>query len=456
MGTGGTVPGDELHDEAPRASGPRHAAPRKPLLTRLHVPTGKAVALAAMPTAMMMAMGLTPQLAVAKPLPQNPFRDGPCVSEADQEAAAEEKAAEEKKEAAERAARARAAEEAEKLAEQRAEARRRAAAEAVEKQRRKEAERQQAAQEPEDSQRATEGEEQASEAEKSEAENDSATWNPLDPLGLGKALRDLLTLGRDTEDEAGQDEATDGRTAADAERKADQEDARRSTDSQDTADTSSPVDAVEQGLRDTTDRVGEGLRDALDNGSEDGTATDGGDEKSDGKDDKATAEASDEEGKKPFPCVEEKKDPGTDERTPVVLPNQPWYLEASFVTLRGLKYHGVVNVTMANGRSKQALKFTADSVDIGDLHQLVDGPQGTTYHVQAGKGTTSTIRGGTVTMYTEELDAKLFGVIPVVFDPEHPPPLDVPFAIFTDVKIRQAGQFGGNLTIPGLHSFITN
>lgn len=43
-------------------SGPRHAAPRKSLLTKLHIPAGKAFALAAMPTAVFVGMGLTPSL----------------------------------------------------------------------------------------------------------------------------------------------------------------------------------------------------------------------------------------------------------------------------------------------------------------------------------------------------------------------------------------------------------
>ena len=54
-----------------------------------------------------------------------------------------------------------------------------------------------------------------------------------------------------------------------------------------------------------------------------------------------------------------------------------------------------------DGKTKQALKFTASSVDIGDLHQIVEGPDGTQYHVRAAKGSTSTIKGGKVTMYTE-------------------------------------------------------
>jgi hypothetical protein len=57
-------------------------------------------------------------------------------------------------------------------------------------------------------------------------------------------------------------------------------------------------------------------------------------------------------------------------------------------------------------------------------------------------------------MYTEKLKGNLFGIIPVTFSPETPPPLDVPFAIFTDVEVTQAGQFGGTLTVPGLRNTI--
>src|SRR5690606_32883352 len=82
--------------------------------------------------------------------------------------------------------------------------------------------------------------------------------------------------------------------------------------------------------------------------------------------------APDEQRRVPFPCPLEGAVAGTDEQTPVTLPNDPWYLEASSLTLYGLDYHGVVNVTTADGTVKQALKFTAERIDIGDLHQIVD------------------------------------------------------------------------------------
>ncbi|MCT2592471.1 hypothetical protein LHJ74_21605 [Streptomyces sp. N2-109] len=473
---------------------PRHAAPRKPLLTRLHLPAGKAVAMVAMPSAVLMGMGLTPQLANAKPLPKNPFKDGPCVSAPDQEADAEKKAAKEKA-AKEKAAK-------EKAAKEKA-----AKAEAArEKAAKEKAAREKAAKEP----GAGEGDEAApseqgtpdspgsdgspsgggtdgSDAGRTEREPDPepdpsepepepdpepepepGKKNPLDPLGLGEKLKDALTPKKKREAEKEAEEAAP--------------ESEKSVGKSPTEAVEETVDKAEEGVGDTVDKAEKGVEDTVE-GLRDVTGSQGGEDAQDGgggeepeeqrpgasgtsgvekddpdaEDEGAAGEASEpeEDGKKPFPCVEEKKVDGDDERTPVTLPNQPWYLEASSLALHDLDYEGVVNVTMANGKTKQALKFTSSGLDIGDLHQIVAGPQGTTYHVEAAKGTTSTIRDGRVTMYTERLEGNLFGLIPIVFDPEHPPPVNVSEAYFTKVKVTQAGQFGGTLTIPGLHQSIT-
>ena len=39
---------------------------------------------------------------------------------------------------------------------------------------------------------------------------------------------------------------------------------------------------------------------------------------------------------------------------------------------------------------------------------------------------------------------------------EHQPPIDLPIAHFTDVFVTQAGQFGGELTMTGMSSYLTN
>lgn len=164
----------------------------------------------------------------------------------------------------------------------------------------------------------------------------------------------------------------------------------------------------------------------------------------------------DPDGKQPFPCptydakalADAKLEPGIP-----LLPDEPWYLDSSLLTLYGLDYAGIVEVKTAGGKVKKVLKFTADSLDIKDLYQTV-GTGDNIAHLKSRPGSTSKIRDGKVTMYTESLKGNLFGLIPIEFTPNSPPPLNVPFAFFTHVKVVQAGQFGGNLTVPGLKNYI--
>ncbi|MFG2649384.1 hypothetical protein [Streptomyces sp. NPDC048436] len=446
------MPADEVHHEdsagEPRArSGPRHAAPRKPLLTRLHVPAGKAIAIAAMPTAVLMGMGLTPQLAQAKPLPKNPFQDGPCVTapdeaskDAEKEAdkAAEEKAAKEKAEKD-------AADKADKGEDGKATAEPTPSPSAGDKAGTDKAGTDKAEPTPSPSASDDTSGDKADEP----APEPSKTKNPLDPLGVGDALEDIFTP-----DEKQSPSPTPTPSASE-----------ESTSPEETAKDSAKdtVDDVTKPVEDTVDGVTDGVKDGADKaGDTVDKAKEEAEKAAEEAADKAKGEESadpsapDEDGKKPFPCVVEKKVDGKGEQTPSPIPNQPWNLEASSLTLKGADYQGVVNLTMPNGQSKQALKYVVQNTDIGDLHQIVDGPAGKKYHVQAEKGSTSTIRGGETTMYTESISGKLFGLIPITFDPEHPPPINIPLIYFTDVKVKQAGQFGGNLHVPGLSQTITD
>ncbi|MES4888991.1 hypothetical protein [Streptomyces sp. NPDC096012] len=147
---------------------------------------------------------------------------------------------------------------------------------------------------------------------------------------------------------------------------------------------------------------------------------------------------------------------GVDNKT--LVADDPWYLNASSLLLKGADYQGVVEVKTANGTKKKVLKYViSGGTDIGDLHQTVQDKQANkTYHVQASKGSTSTIRGGDTVMYTQSISGNLFGLIPVTFSPDSPPPLNIPLIYFTNVKVVQAAQFGGNLHIPGMHVYTTD
>ncbi|MFI2237647.1 hypothetical protein [Streptomyces chrestomyceticus] len=461
------MPGDEHETQAaaPAArTGPRHAAPRKPLLTRLHVPAGKAIALAAMPTAVLMGMGLTPQLAMAKPQPpESPFRNGPCVSAPDTAEQDAKDKAEKEKAAKDKA-------EKDKAAEEKAEKEKAAEDKAAEDGSGKD----QGSgtgnsgtddtpapgvTSPSPGKNGTSPSPPAS-AGKSTAPSPSATPSPseqnpwYDPLGVGKKLHDVFHPGGSASGTPGTSPSPSPSSSAPS---------GKDSGSGSGGTSGKPGGKAADRLKDTADKLGKAADDAEDKAGKalddaKGKADDASPSASPSPSPSSSADpnAPDADGKKPFPCVEEKKVAGTAEQPPATVPNQPWYLESSGLTLRGLDYEGVVNLTMPNGRTKQALKFTADSIDIGDLHQIVDGQAGKKYHVQAAAGSTSTIRDGKVTMYTERLQGNLFGLIPIVFDPEHPPPLNVPFAYFTKVKITQAGQFGGTLTIPGLHHSVSD
>ncbi|MEU0254461.1 hypothetical protein ABZ299_18550 [Streptomyces sp. NPDC006184] len=141
----------------------------------------------------------------------------------------------------------------------------------------------------------------------------------------------------------------------------------------------------------------------------------------------------------------------------ILVADDPWYLEASSLTLNGADYQGVVEVKTASGTTKKVLKYViSGGTKIVDLHQIVkDKQSGKTYHVQSAKGGESTIEGGKTTMYTESISGNLLGLIPVTFTPDNPPPLNIPWILFTHVKVVQAAQFGGTLTIPGMRQYTT-
>ncbi|MFG3526406.1 hypothetical protein ACGF8B_06665 [Streptomyces sp. NPDC047917] len=401
--------------------GPRHAAPRKSLLTKLHIPAGKAFALAAMPTAVFVGMGLTPKLALADDSSDIPFAPGPCVTRSDEPS--EEPSPSASKPASPSPS----------------------ATDSGDKG---------GSATPKPSATPSAGEsakpEARTEAKAAEADAPAATpsasptptksRNPLDPLGVGDALRDLFD-GPDKET------ASPSPSASTASPK---------PSATDTAEkpAKKPVEKATGAAKETADKTAAAIREAA---GKAGKPVEELDDSAKGLDAKKDEDIPDG-AKQRFPCPT--ADPealaAADLETGVpLLPDDPWILESSMLTLNGLDYEGIVEVKTYGGKVKKVLKFTAKSIDIDNLHQKTVGPAGTTTHVEARKGSKSTIRNGTVTMYTEELKGNLFGLIPVTFSPETPPPLNVPFAFFTKVKVTQAGQFGGSLKVPGLHNYFT-
>ncbi|MET9591535.1 hypothetical protein ABZY45_11225 [Streptomyces sp. NPDC006516] len=423
-------------EDLPERRGPRHAAPRKSLLTKLHMPAGKkAFALAAMPTAVFVGMGLTPRLAMADDSTDIPFAPGPCVTRSDEPSESQEPEAEPTPSATPSADAGKDDADEDKAGEDKSD----------------EAGTDDGATAPKPSASASAQDEPEDTSEEKTAPTATPTptksTNPLDPLGLGDALKDLFD-GKDEATAEPSASATE-ETPAPSESTAATEPAKEAADEvKDAAD--EVKDAADEAADETTDAI----RDAAEKAGEDVEELD--------EDVKGLDPVKDEDipdgAKERFPCPT--ADPealaAADlEQGIPLLPDAPWILETSKLTLTGLDYKGIVEVKTYNGSIKKVLKFTADTIDIRDLHQLTEGPAGTTGHVKAEEGSTSTIRNGTVTMYTESLKGNLFGIIPVTFSPETPPPLNVPFAFFTDAKVTQAGQFGGSLKVPGLQNYFT-
>ncbi|MEV6790685.1 hypothetical protein AB0M87_01505 [Streptomyces sp. NPDC051320] len=427
-----TTEGDDLSERR----GGRHAAPRKSLLTKLHIPTSKAIALAAMPTAVVVGMGLTPKLAMADDSGDIPFAAGPCVTRSDQPSDSAKPS-----ESPSPSASASSSSSADKA---------------------KTADKTKTADQAKDGSASTSAEPSPSPtgsvAKKSTASSSdqsptaSKTKNPLDPLGVGDALSSLLGGGSD-KDTASPSPTPSASASSDASKASD--DAAK-TDASTTVDktVSKVTDTVSAAAKKTADDTAQKIRDAA---AQAGKSVE--ELPADAKGLAPKADTAIPDGAKPsFPCptADPKALAAADlEQGIPALPDDAWTLKSSMLTLSGLDYKGIVEVRTGSGKIKKVLKFTSKSVDIKDLHQLTVGPNGSTGHVKAAAGSTSTIRNGTVTMYTESLKGNLFGLIPITFSPETPPPINVPFAFFTNVTVKQAGQFGGTLTVPGLQNYFT-
>ncbi|MGW0347117.1 hypothetical protein ACWDX8_10945 [Streptomyces anthocyanicus] len=461
------MPADEvkhgMDEETSRArTGPRHAAPRKPLFTRFHVPTGKAIALAAMPTAVLMGLGFTPTLALADGNDQGAPSSNSLT--ADEYKACVEAMADAEKDASESPEPSPSATDDGKQDETEPSASPSAGDTGEKPGTDKDASSSSDSgsddkddtaagdnaadgdkSEPAPSPSASEGKESvgASAAEPSPSESEKGGLLE----GIGDAIEGIFTGGEKAEETASPSPTPSasqsvGDDASDV--------VKETTDKvtgtvKDTVD--GATDAASKAAEDTKDTVAKATEDA----------------------EKAAEEAKDEVTASPSASPSEsaavdpedcpaatEEEGGVDNTLPV--PEDPWYLEASSLTLKGASYKGIVEVKTASGATKKVLKYViSKGTDIGDLHQIVkDDTTGRTHHVQAAKGSTSTIRDGDTVMYTESISGNLLGLIPITFDPKNPPPLDIPLIYFTNVKVVQAGQFGGTLHVPGLHQYITD
>ncbi|MEU3650767.1 hypothetical protein AB0E59_45955 [Lentzea sp. NPDC034063] len=136
---------------------------------------------------------------------------------------------------------------------------------------------------------------------------------------------------------------------------------------------------------------------------------------------------------------------------PVAVGGREWTLTASRLDLGGLNFVGVVDA-LVSGQLVKVLKFTANDMKIKDLVQSGEISPGVKLVTAARPGSTSTVSPGRIELYTVQLKGNLdlLGIkIPVDYTAAHPPPLNVPFATFTEVTVRNTDLIGGTLKIPG-------
>ncbi|MET8579271.1 hypothetical protein ABZX39_00105 [Streptomyces collinus] len=445
------MPADEVThgtdvDGSRARTGPRHAAPKKPLFTRFHMPAGKAIATVAMPTAVLMGMGFTSTMALA---------DNGGTSTSNSQKAADYKdcvkALDDSKDASASPTPSP------------------SASESTDK----------ATPTPTATDGAKDTQDSGSKTSPDSGSDDKATPEPTATSGssdsgsgggdtatpapsasqssggglldtVGDTIGDILTGGKGSGSSASPaptsspSSATPSPSASASSGSTDTTGSAGKGGATDTVkDTASKAaETVKDTVKDTTDKVSKTAEDTT-KAAEDAAGS-------------ATPSPSASASTSPDDCPAATDDEsGVDNKVPVA--DDPWYLNASSLLLKGADYQGIVEVKTANGTKKKVLKYViSGGTDIGDLHQTVNDKQANkTYHVQASKGSTSTITGGDTVMYTESISGNLFGLIPVTFSPDSPPPLNIPLIYFTNVKVVQAAQFGGNLHVPGMHVYTT-
>ncbi|MFB7509396.1 hypothetical protein [Streptomyces broussonetiae] len=449
------MPADEVTHETDvdgsRArTGPRHAAPRKPLFTRFHMPAGKAIASVAMPTAVLMGMGFTSTLALAdssgspspsttsKSLTADEYKD--CVKQLDGKDSTASPSPSASASASDKATPSPSASADGKGAKDSGKT---------------------SSPDPGSGDKATPSPSATSGSSGSGSGSGSsgsggatATPSPSASKGggllgsIGDTLGGILGVTKDSGSSSASPTPSATPSAS----------ASAKPDSASSSATGSAGSTVADAVKGTVSKAGQAVKDTVQNTTGTVSKTVDGAAKA-AKDATASATPSPSAGSSTAAgnCPAATTDQsGVDNK--VAVADDPWYLNASSLLLKGADYQGIVEVKTASGTTKKVLKYViSDGTDIGDLHQTVkDSLSGKTYHVQAAKGSTSTIRGGSTTMYTQSISGNLFGLIPMTFTPDSPPPLNLPLIYFTNVKVVQAGQFGGNLHVPGMHVYTTD
>ena len=102
------------------------------------------------------------------------------------------------------------------------------------------------------------------------------------------------------------------------------------------------------------------------------------------------------------------------------------------LTMYDSTYDGVAELPTKSGTTIRSLKFSMSSAVNTPFSLTIDEPGGGQTIIKSDELKVSS----NVKFYTSRFEGKLFGLIPVVFTPDSPPPLTLPVLWFTDVKIQ--------------------
>ncbi|MFE4969964.1 hypothetical protein [Streptomyces sp. NPDC056660] len=447
------MPADEVThgtdvDASRVRTGPRHAAPKKPLFTRFHMPAGKAIASVAMPTAVIMGMGFTSTLAIAdtnnttsssKSLAED-YKD--CVSALDSASPSASASGGSTDSATPSPTASDDAKDSKSSSDSGKDSGKSSSSDSGSDDT--------ATPTPSASESSSSSDDSGSSGSDGTATPSPSASASSGSGGLLDSIGDAITgvLGGGSTTSSSSSDSTASATPSPS--------ASASADSSSDSASSSSKDSGSDTVSKTVKKVTDTVKDTTD------TATKAADEVT-----KEATKAADDATASPSPSASSSTSAddckvatddvsGVDNK--VAVADDPWYLSASSLLLKSADYQGVVEVKTASGKTKKVLKYViSGGTDIGDLHQTVkDTNIGKTYHVQAAAGSKSTITGGDTTMYTESISGNLFGLIPITFTPDSPPPLNIPLIYFTNVKVVQAAQFGGTLHVPGMHVYTTD
>jgi Family of unknown function (DUF6114) len=122
-------------------------------------------------------------------------------------------------------------------------------------------------------------------------------------------------------------------------------------------------------------------------------------------------------------------------------------LTVASLTMYNSTYDGVVDLPTKTGGTVHSLKFSMSKAVNKPFQLKVREPNGKNTVITS----TELVTEGNVKFFTPKFTGKLFGLIPVTFTPDSPPPLTLPVLWFTDVTIDLAFVNCNTLTAQDMH-----